>query len=105
MAKSKIYVNGEKQSTQFLNNTRIELRECELEEGDIIVVSQVGSSNRVFRSTVEYAYQQGKLVLASEYVAPVEPEEGATDGTTTDGAEGAADGTAPDGAASGETAQ
>ena len=104
-ANSKIYVNGEKQSTQFLNNTRIELRECELEEGDIIVVSQVGSSNRVFRSTVEYAYQQGKLVLASEYVAPVEPEEGATDGTTTDGAEGAADGTAPDGAASGETAQ
>ena len=104
-ANSKIYVNGEKQSTQFLNNTRIELRECELEEGDIIVVSQVGSSNRVFRSTVEYAYQQGKLVLASEYVAPVDPEEGATDGTTTDGAEGAADGTAPDGAASGETAQ
>ena len=44
-------------------------------------------------------------MLASEYVAPVEPEEGATDGTTTDGAEGATDGTAPDGAASGETAQ
>lgn len=112
-ANSKIYVNGEKQSTQFLNNTRIELRQCELEEGDIIVVSQVGSSNRVFRSTVEYAYQQGKLVLASEYVAPVEPEEGAVDGTTTDGAEGATtDGTesatgeaASDGAASGETAQ
>lgn len=74
-ANSKIYVNGDKQTTQFLNNTRIELKECELQEGDIIVVSQVGSSNRVFRSTVEYAYQEGKLVLASEYVAPVkEPE-------------------------------
>lgn len=76
-ANSKIFVNGEKQSTQFLNNTRIELKECELQEGDIIVVSQVGSSNRVFRSTVEYAYQEGKLVLASEYVAPVaEPADG-----------------------------
>ncbi len=71
-ANSKIYVNGDKQRTQFLNNTRIELKDCELEEGDIIVVSQVGSSSRVFRSTVEYAYQQGELVLASEYVAPVE---------------------------------
>ena len=69
-ANSKIYVNGEKQSTQFLNNTRIELKECELNEGDVIVVSQVGSSNRVFRSTVEYVYSQGRLVLAEEYVSP-----------------------------------
>lgn len=75
-ANSKIYVNGEKQSTQFLNNTRIELKGIELEEGDMIVVSQVGSSSRVFRSSVEYAYSQGKLVLASEYVPPAEPTEG-----------------------------
>lgn len=73
-ANSKIYVNGEKQSTKFLNNARIELREYELQEGDSIVVSQVGSSNRVFRSTEEYRYNQGKLVLASEYVAPVVEE-------------------------------
>lgn len=92
-ANSKIYVNGDKQTTQFLNNTRIELKECELEEGDIIVVSQVGSSSRIFRSTVEYAYQQGKLVLASEYVAPTEsPEDGQDDtGATVEGEEGAAD--------------
>ena len=82
-ANSKIYVNGEKQNTQFLNNTRIELRGCELEEGDIIVVSQVGSSSRVFRSSVEYAYSQGSLVLASEYVPPASPEvEGETGDTT-----------------------
>ncbi len=73
-ANSKIYVNGEKQSTKFLNNTRIELRECELQEGDYIVVNQVGSSSRVFRSTEEYRYNEGKLVLASEYVEPM-PEE------------------------------
>lgn len=87
-ANSKIFVNGDKQNTQFLNNTRIELKECELQEGDIIVVSQVGSSNRVFRSTVEYAYQQGELVLASEYVPPVEKEPDMTslEGTGADGA-------------------
>ena len=83
-ANSKIYVNDEKQSTQFLNNTRIELKNCELEEGDIIVVTQVGSSSRIFRSSVEYAYSQGKLVLASEYVAPVEPET-PTEVTSTEG--------------------
>ena len=71
-ASSKIYVNGEKQTTKFLNNARIELMDYELQEGDTIVVSQVGSSNRVFRSTEEYRYNEGKLVLASEYVAPVE---------------------------------
>lgn len=84
---SKIYVNGEKQKTQFLNNTRIELKNCELEEGDIIVVSQVGSSSRVFRSSVEYAYQQGKLVLASEYVPP-EPETAVSEQTEESAVEG-----------------
>ena len=90
---SKIFVNGEKQRTQFLNNTRIELREHELKEGDIIVVSQVGSSNRVFRSSVEYAYQQGQLVLASEYVEPTEATVGGADesGVTVEGAEGVTD--------------
>lgn len=92
-ANSKIFVNGNKQKTQFLNNTRLELKECKLQEGDVIVVSQVGSSNRVFRSTVEYAYQQGQLVLASEYVPPVEnePDQASIDGTGTDEATSAAD--------------
>ena len=85
-ANSKVYVNGEKQSTQFLNNTRIELKGIDLEEGDIIVVNQVGSSSRVFRSSVEYAYSQGNLVLASEYVPPVEVPEGDA-GAPIDGAE------------------
>ena len=71
-ANSKVYVNGEKQKTQFLNNTRIELKECELQEGDLIVVNQVGSSNRVFRSGEEFVYSAGKLIPAAEYVPPVE---------------------------------
>ena len=108
-ANSKVYVNGEKQSTQFLNNTRIELKGIDLEEGDIIVVNQVGSSSRVFRSSVEYAYSQGNLVLASEYVPPVEvPEgaEGAVDGADgTDAAVDAAGGTAEDVSGAGGTAE
>ena len=78
-ANSKVYVNGEKQDTQFLNNTRIELRECELQEGDSLVVNQVGSSNRVFRSTDEFIYSQGKLVPASEYIPMEGVEPKATD--------------------------
>lgn len=71
-ANSKVYVNGDKHKTTFYNDARIELKGVKLEEGDKIVVSQVGSSSRVFRSSVEYAYSQGQLVLASEYVPPVE---------------------------------
>lgn len=95
-AYSKIYVNGEKQDTQFLNNTRIELKNCSLEEGDTIVINQVGSGNRIFRSSVEYAYQQGKLVLASEYVPPAESPEGAN------GEDASADGAADSGTTQGE---
>ena len=70
-ANSKVYVNGETKVTKFLNNARIELRECELQEGDSIVINQVGSSNRVFRSSEEYKFNEGKLVLASEYIEPI----------------------------------
>ncbi len=77
-ANSKVYINNEKQSTTFVNDTRIELKKSKLEEGDTIVVSQVGSSNRIFRSSVEYKYSQGQLVLASQYVPPTETTEDAT---------------------------
>lgn len=59
---SKVYVNGEKQKSSFLNNTRIELPETELQEGDVLTVNQVGSSNTIFRMSNEYIYQDGKLV-------------------------------------------
>ena len=75
-ANSKVYVNGHKSKTTFYNDAHIELKGKELKEGDKIVVSQVGSSSRVFRSSVEYVYSQGQLVLASEYVPPAETSEG-----------------------------
>ncbi|MDD2979017.1 MAG: LTA synthase family protein [Hespellia sp.] len=65
---SKVYINGEKQSSTFLNNTRIELTDSKLQEGDIITVSQVGSSNTIFRTSAEYEYKDKKLVLVTDEV-------------------------------------
>ena len=73
-ADSKIFVNGDKQTTKFYNDAHIELQGIRLDEGDTVVISQVGSANRVFRSTEEYRYSQGKLVLDTEYLAPVEEQ-------------------------------
>lgn len=60
---SKVYVNGTKQKSTFLNNTRIVLPETELVDGDVIHVSQVGSSNTIFRTTNDYIYQNGELTV------------------------------------------
>ena len=73
---SKVYVNGEKKSSKFLNNTRIELQETELKEGDIITIIQMGSSNTVFRTSAEYIYHDGKIEeLTEELKLQLEEEE------------------------------
>ncbi len=58
---SVVYINGEEQESTFVNNSRIELPEAEPEDGDIISVSQVGSSNTVFRTAPSYRWRDGKL--------------------------------------------
>lgn len=63
---SKVYINGEKQSTSFLNNTRIDLKDSELKDGDVVMVAQVGSSNTIFRTSKEYEYRDGKLTELPE---------------------------------------
>lgn len=60
---SKVFVNGTRQKSTFLNNTRIELPETLLNEGDVVSVIQMGSSSTVFRASDEYIYQDGKLVV------------------------------------------
>lgn len=59
---SRVYVNDEKQKSSFLNNTRINLSETELKDGDVIQVGQVGSSDTIFRMSDKYTYQNGQLV-------------------------------------------
>ena len=58
---TKIYINGEKQKTSFLNNTRVDLKKSELKDGDIVMAAQVGSSNTIFRTSAEYEYKDGRL--------------------------------------------
>lgn len=88
-ANSKVYINGEKRGITFVNDTQIQLNKYKLKEGDSIAVCQVGSSSRIFRSSVEYMYNMGELVLAENYVEPIEPEETETpeDAGTVDGTE------------------
>lgn len=69
---SKVYINGEKQSSTFLNNTRIDLKKSSLENGDIVMVAQVGSSNTIFRTSKEYEYQDGELIELPEAEDAVE---------------------------------
>lgn len=71
---SKVYINGEKQTTTFLNNTRLELKESEIEDGDTIVVAQVGSGNTIFRESKTYIYSDGELTEAE--ADPDAPENG-----------------------------
>ena len=58
---SKVYINGEKQTTTFLNNTRLDLKDSQLNDGDTVMVAQVGSSNTIFRESVAYEYSKGTL--------------------------------------------
>lgn len=70
---TKVYINGEKQSTSFLNNTRVDLRKSQLNDGDVVMLAQVGSSNTIFRTSKKYEYQDGTLIElpASEDDVPV----------------------------------
>lgn len=63
---SKVYINGEKQTTKFLNNTRLDLQESELNDGDTVMVAQVGSSNTIFRTSKTYEYREGTLTELPE---------------------------------------
>lgn len=68
---SKVYINGEKQNTKFLNNTRLDLKESQLNDGDTIMVAQVGSSNTIFRESISYGYSGGTLIqLPADSDAP-----------------------------------
>lgn len=63
---SRVYVNGKQISRNFLNNTRMELEKDAVKEGDEIVVGQVGSKNRIFRTSETYRWTDGELVLVQE---------------------------------------
>lgn len=53
---SKVYVNGEKVDTVFLNSSRLRISLDDVSDGDTVVVNQMGSSNTVFRSSNEFMF-------------------------------------------------
>ena len=63
---TKVFINGEKQSTSFLNNTRVDLKKSQLNDGDVVMLAQVGSSNTIFRTSKKYEYRDGALVELPE---------------------------------------
>ena len=65
---SRIYINGEKQKSTFINDSVLELREAAAKDGDIVAVSQVGSSDTIFRTSAEYLYKNKKLIKMKDTV-------------------------------------
>ena len=53
---SKVYVNGEKVTTTYISGTQLSVKADAINEGDIVVVQQMGSSNTVFRVSNEYTF-------------------------------------------------
>ncbi len=77
---SKVYVNGEKVSTSYESGQCLTIDETLVEDGDSIVVNQVGSSSTVFRSSNEVVYYSPDYIPdatadASEPTEETEEEE------------------------------
>lgn len=53
---SRVYVNGEKVSTTYESGQVLTIDADDIENGDTIVVNQLGSSNTIFRSSNEYTF-------------------------------------------------
>lgn len=62
---SRVYVNGEKIPTTYVNGTRLEISKEDiesLEDGDVVTVRQMGSSNTCFRSSNQYIYHTHEVL-------------------------------------------
>ncbi len=53
---SRVYINGEKVSTTYESGQVLTIDADDIENGDTIVVNQLGSSNTIFRSSNEYTF-------------------------------------------------
>jgi hypothetical protein len=55
---SRVYVNGQKVSTTYVNSKMLLIDSKELSDGDTVVVSQLGSGSTVFRSSNEFVFSE-----------------------------------------------
>ncbi len=53
---SKVFINGDKVSTTYISSNYLKIKTDKLENNDVLVVNQMGSSNTIFRSSNEYIY-------------------------------------------------
>lgn len=57
---SEVYVNGEPVDTAYINNHMLAIQAESVQDGDSIVVNQMGSGNTIFRSSNTYQYADKK---------------------------------------------
>ena len=55
---SRVYVNGEKIGTTYISGNQLSVKAEAINEGDIVVVQQMGSSNTVFRVSNEWTFSE-----------------------------------------------
>ena len=53
---SKVFINGTKVPTTYVSGNYLKIKTDKLEDGDVLVVNQMGSSNTIFGSSNEYVY-------------------------------------------------
>lgn len=53
---SRVFVNGQKIGTTYISGNQLSIKADKIEEGDTIVVQQMGSSNTVFRVSNEWIF-------------------------------------------------
>ncbi len=74
---SRVYINGEKVSTQFVSSNllQVKLSNIDLQDGDEIVVQQMGSSNTVFRASNSLTWEEPELETETEGTTETESTE------------------------------
>lgn len=66
---SRVFVNGEKVNTTFLASTLLRISGDMIEDGDTIVVNQMGSNNTIFRSSNEFTFIDPTVANTEENTA------------------------------------
>ena len=59
---SYVYVNGEKVPTTYINGNTLRINPDDIEDGDTVVVNQLGSSSTIFRSSNEYVFEDNTII-------------------------------------------
>ena len=82
---SKVYVNGEKVSTTYVSGSRLLISVDDINDGDTVVVNQMGSANTIFRSSNQVVYDDPDAEAAPAPSGEPEAAEAADDTTDTAG--------------------